>query len=482
MPNSADRPDWLYNEFQFSGVDYADLATARQFDERHQRFRNYHDDFMRFQTRAGLKPSDVVIDLGCGTGALLAHAAKFCRRVYGIDPSPSMLAILREKLTAANLTNVELEQAGFLTFTAPEEPVDAVLSSIALHHLPDFWKGVALQRIADALKPGGVLYLYDVVFTFPVSDWRAGTERLLRDMGASTSVDQTFSEAKKHISSEFSTFSWALEGLLDRVGLELERYYDDTSFLRAYVCRKRAPSDRSAITLTVEESRELDAFAASELALPTSLLMENAARSCADVFLAEASQFTNGSRPRKVLVCCGKGNNGGDGFALFRRLCALGLDACVVAYGAREDYRGDAALNLRIVEKLTQKSPDKLVFLDDSAESLRRLRELSERSDWLVDALLGTGFHGEVRAPYATVIDTMNASGTPIYSIDVPSGLDADSGASSSHTIRATLTTTLGAYKRGLVALAARPYVGALFVGDLGFPLDAALSAIRSSK
>ena len=99
-----------------------------------------------------------------------------------------------------------------------------------------------------------------------------------------------------------------------------------------------------------------------------------------------------------------------------------------------------------------------------------------------MDALLGTGFHGEVRAPYATVIDTMNASGTPIYSIDVPSGLDADSGASSSHTIRATLTTTLGAYKRGLVALAARPYVGALFVGDLGFPLDAALSAIRSSK
>ena len=480
MTETADRPDWLYNEFQFSGVDYADLETARKFDKRHQQFRNYYEDFKRFQERSRLTPNDVVMDLGCGTGALLIHTARFCRKVYGVDPSPSMLAILKEKAESAGLNNIEVETAGFLTFTPPSEPVDAVLASIALHHLPDFWKAVALQRIADVLKPGGVLYLYDVVFTFPIADWRAGTNRVLSDMGASTSDDHTDTEAKKHISSEFSAFDWALEGIFERVGLRIERYYDDASFLRAYVCRKVSDAQASPITLTVEESRQVDALVPKQFGMPTLLLMENAARSCADIFLAEAPKLNFGARPQRVLLCCGKGNNGGDGFALFRRLATLGLDCRVVAFGAREDYAGDAAVNLNVVEKMTVGASEKLVFLDDSAASLQRLRELGQWSDWIVDALLGTGFHGEVRAPYAAVIETINGlNGKPVYSIDVPSGLNADTGETPSLAVKAALTTTLGAVKRGLLAESARPYVGKLFVGDLGFPLVAALNVSR---
>ncbi|MCF0234972.1 MAG: hypothetical protein HUK22_08365 [Thermoguttaceae bacterium] len=91
-----------------------------------------------------------------------------------------------------------------------------------------------MQKIADFLRPGGVFYLRDVVFTFPIVDWREGTQRCLDAMSAAAGK-----EANAHIAAEFSSFDWIIEGALERVGFEIETKVDDTPFLRAYVARKK---------------------------------------------------------------------------------------------------------------------------------------------------------------------------------------------------------------------------------------------------
>ena len=461
-------PPWLYNEFQTNGVDYADANVARNFESRHQRFRNFTEEFERVCKRTGLGPDDVVLDLGCGSGAFVIPAAKRCREVHGADVSRSMLALLQEKLEAQDIENASLYNAGFLTFwDIKERPkqFDFILSSIALHHLPDFWKAVALQQVADALKPGGIFYLFDVVFTFPVAQWRSGVQHVLDEMETAAGH-----EATKHVSSEFSSFSWYLEEVFERVGLKVEQVFDDSDFLRAYVCRKTMKN--KALALTVAESRKLDDEATRRLKIPTMLLMENAARSLADVFLSRAPKFNSGKTPRRVLICCGKGNNGGDGLALFRRLEILGIDCRVATAAPFDVYKGDALINLKIVQATTKNSPEKLFYFDGSDDAQRRLANEMDQADWIVDALLGTGAFGTLRSPYDQFVSAINASGKPTFAVDVPSGLNADDGSISTDAVKAAITVTLAAVKVGLLADRSKPYVGELHVGDIGVPID----------
>ncbi|MBQ2849417.1 MAG: class I SAM-dependent methyltransferase [Thermoguttaceae bacterium] len=159
-------PSWLYDEFQHAGVDYANLEVARKYESRHLKFRDFDAEFERIRERAALKRSDVVLDLGCGTGAFAIPASRYCAKVYAADVSAPMLGLLRQKIAERKIENIETFAAGFLTFPTFPAPVDAVVSSLALHHLPDFWKVVALKRIADALKPGGVFTFRTSYFIF----------------------------------------------------------------------------------------------------------------------------------------------------------------------------------------------------------------------------------------------------------------------------------------------------------------------------
>ena len=231
----GDAPSWLYDEFQHAGVDYASIEVAKKYESRHLKFRDFEAEFERIRERADLKRSDVVLDLGCGTGAFAIPASRYCAKVYAADVSAPMLGLLRQKIAEQNIENVETFAAGFLTFPTLPESVDAVVSSLALHHLPDFWKVVALKRIADALKPGGVFYLSVVVFHFPVETWREGKQAVLDAMESSAG-----GEANARIAREYSAFDWFLEEAFERTGFVVEQTIDDAAFIRAYVCRKKS--------------------------------------------------------------------------------------------------------------------------------------------------------------------------------------------------------------------------------------------------
>lgn len=225
-------------------------------------------------------------------------------------------------------------------------------------------------------------------------------------------------------------------------------------------------------TASCREVRELDARAVAEWKIPSLLLMENAGRGLAEVFLANAARLNGDVSPRRVLICCGKGNNGGDGFVLFRRLELFGVDCRIVAIGTPESYRGDALTNLEIVCAATSRNPEKIFFFDGSSQAFERLEIELEQADWAVDALLGTGATGALRAPFDGIVAALNRSGKPVYAVDIPSGLNADDGTVATDAVRAKLTTTLAVAKPGLLLESAKRYVGELYVADIGVPVE----------
>lgn len=225
-------------------------------------------------------------------------------------------------------------------------------------------------------------------------------------------------------------------------------------------------------TASCRETREIDARAVAEWKIPTLLLMENAGRGLAEIFLANAARLNDGVSPRRVMICCGKGNNGGDGFVLFRRLELFGVDCRIVAVGTPEGYRGDALTNLEIVRAATSQSPDKIFFFDGSSQAFERLEVELAQADWAVDALLGTGASGALRSPFDGIVAALNRSGKPVYAVDMPSGLNADDGTVEGDAVCARLTTTLAVAKPGLLIESAKRYVGELYVADIGVPVE----------
>jgi len=216
--------------------------------------------------------------------------------------------------------------------------------------------------------------------------------------------------------------------------------------------------------LARREVRELDRLAIQEYGVAGVVLMENAGANSARLLQAHGI-------PGPVAIACGRGNNGGDGFVMARHLDAAGHQVRLLLAAAAESHSGDAAINLRIAERagLT------IVCLANADETAWR-RELAGAA-WLVDALLGTGAEGPPRGAIATAIKAMNAersAGTEpqarVLAVDLPSGLDADTGEVPGVCVRADMTATFVAEKAGFANPAAAFFTGSVHVLGIGAP------------
>lgn len=170
---------WIVDELRSAGRENLDADHAWSYD--HKEDADAARELALLQ-RHGLDGDSVLVDLGAGTGQLSAAAAKVCARVVAVDVSPVMLEPPSAKLTASEADNVEVVQAGFLTYEHQGRPADVVYSRFALHHLPGFWKALALERARRFMRPGGLLRLWDVIFDFApgeiaasVSGWSVAT-------------------------------------------------------------------------------------------------------------------------------------------------------------------------------------------------------------------------------------------------------------------------------------------------------------------
>jgi NAD(P)H-hydrate epimerase len=207
-------------------------------------------------------------------------------------------------------------------------------------------------------------------------------------------------------------------------------------------------------TLSRQQARQLDRRAVEEFGMSSVQLMENAGRGVADRLCGLGIDGT-------VVICCGRGNNGGDGFVAARHLDLRGHSVRVLLFDDPAELRGDAALNYRVLEK------SGLPIRQIGAAELDA--QLSGAS-WIVDALLGTGATGEPRPPYDRLIDAINAHDARVLAVDLPSGLDCDTGEAAIHTIRADHTCTFVAPKPGFLTPGADQYTGTVHVLDIGAP------------
>lgn len=209
-------------------------------------------------------------------------------------------------------------------------------------------------------------------------------------------------------------------------------------------------------TVTAEEMKRIDREAVEKYGIPAIILMENAAVSGASCALRMLK-----SPKERVTFFCGQGNNGGDGFACARHLLNRGIKVTVYFAGEKERLSTEAETNYTILRRIGQD------ILTPDLETIGR--ELS-KTDLIIDALLGIGLKEEVREPYHSLIAVINASGKPVLSLDVPSGLDATSGTICGIAVKAAQTVTFGLLKQGLLNPRAKRYTGKVIIGDISLP------------
>jgi NAD(P)H-hydrate epimerase len=214
----------------------------------------------------------------------------------------------------------------------------------------------------------------------------------------------------------------------------------------------------STRSMSRDEVRAIDRRAIEELGLPGIVLMENAGRGATDVLVSLGIAGT-------VLICAGKGNNAGDGFVIARHLEIRSVPVRVLLFCDPDQLQGDAAIAYGVLEK----SGTPIHCLQTPIDTAQLDQELAE-ADWIVDALLGTGIKNEVREPFATVIERINAANRKVLAIDLPSGLDCDSGKPLGCCIHADHTVTFVARKIGFDVSDSEEWTGQVHVVDIGVP------------
>jgi len=231
--------------------------------------------------------------------------------------------------------------------------------------------------------------------------------------------------------------------------------------------------DAKQVVMTREQVRAFDSFVINALGVPGVVLMENAGRSCAELIEEKLRR-----RWPKVCIFCGTGNNGGDGYVIARHLRNNGIEVMVVVCGNRKTIKGDAKINLDILERLGQR----IEWLDPSDRDLEaKVREYGAWANMIVDAIFGTGLRGQVSEEYRELIAVVNSLGKPIVAVDIPSGLDCDTGEPLGAAIRAHYTVTFVAVKKGFAANSrARQYTGHVYLASIG--VEPAICGWRGGK
>jgi len=229
------RPEWQFDEMKCTGVDFTSPEEVLAYDAMHQRFRDYRQESATVIAALGLGPASTVIDMGCGTGAFVLHAARVCRTVYAVDVSQPMLDCCRRKAEAEGIRNIQFRHGGFLTYEHADLPTDAMVSVAVLHHLPDFWKLVALRRAAGMLKDGGRFCLFDIVFPSSGGGLDKRIDAWIKVIGERADA-RLAAEAVVHVRDEHSTYDWVMEGLLEKAGFRIDTTQYRDGFQATYIC------------------------------------------------------------------------------------------------------------------------------------------------------------------------------------------------------------------------------------------------------
>ena len=226
---------WQYNEFKQVGRDYSSQAEVDVYDSSHAKFRDLKAEFNRTFDLLQVKRGSVLIDFGSGTGIFAIQAVQRGIRVYAVDVSRTMIDYAKKKSKETGVNNIEFHHGGFLTYKHPNSSVDAITSTFSFHHLPDLWKGVALKRMNCMLKPGGRLYIHDVILEESAMMENISGLIARQEMAGGPFLRE---DAEGHFRDEYSTYDWVIDGLLSRAGFDITSKHIESGVIGTYVCIK----------------------------------------------------------------------------------------------------------------------------------------------------------------------------------------------------------------------------------------------------
>ncbi len=220
-------PSWRLDELAHAGSEHLDAGYVAGYEDKSPT--DWGDDIAALQALR-VDATSTVVDLGAGTGAFARAIAPHVARVVAVDVSEPMVAAIRAHA-------IEAVHAGFLTYEHEGAPPQAVYTRNALHHLPDFWKVLALARIAQLLPSGGVLRLRDIVFSFEAAEAPAALSAWFAGAPEDPADGWTGDQLAEHVREEHSTFTWLLEDMLGHVGFEIaDRWLSPSRTYAAYTC------------------------------------------------------------------------------------------------------------------------------------------------------------------------------------------------------------------------------------------------------
>jgi 2-polyprenyl-3-methyl-5-hydroxy-6-metoxy-1,4-benzoquinol methylase len=196
---------------------------------------NPAEDIDVFRER-GMSNQSTVIDMGAGTGLFAASIAGLCKSVIAIDVSPQMISYLKKR--TKGLHNVQAVESGFLSYEHSAEPVDFIFCRNAIHHLPDFWKAIALTRLSSFIKTGGILRIHDIIFDFTPEEANRKIDKWLKGAANNSQFGYTSKDLTEHLKTEFSTYSWIFEKMLQNSGFEIINRKYRRSVYGSYTCIK----------------------------------------------------------------------------------------------------------------------------------------------------------------------------------------------------------------------------------------------------
>jgi SAM-dependent methyltransferase len=226
----------MIDELAHAGAEHLDAAFVAGYD-RKQGHPDPAEDLAILAAR-GLDGDSAVVDLGAGSGQFALAAARRFGHVTAVDVSPATIALLQERAAGAGLANMDCVRAGFLSYEHTGPPADGVYTRNALHQLPDFWKAVALDRIARMMRSGGVLRLRDLIYDFRPAEAAEVFSGWFDNAATDPAAGYTSADYAEHIRTEFSTFRWLLEPILEAAGFEIVSAEFRGRLYGAYTCVK----------------------------------------------------------------------------------------------------------------------------------------------------------------------------------------------------------------------------------------------------
>ena len=227
--------NWFLNEFKQIGKNYAEKSEVDIYESSHAQFRDIYQESIDLLKTLNPSKEDKLIDFGCGTGIFAIESAKLCNKVYAVDISQEMLDYAQKKATQVDIDNIDFCHSGFLNFEIENNSVSYITTTFSFHHLPDYWKGIALNRIYNMLKPKGTLYIKDVVISEQNS--LANIQSFINSQAVLGDFHRE--DAETHFKEEFSTYDWILEELLNRTGFKITSKKTDVGLIAEYLCIKK---------------------------------------------------------------------------------------------------------------------------------------------------------------------------------------------------------------------------------------------------